>query len=72
MNNFCCMYPVEVFINESAISGKKFALMYSIYPDEAGVPCGTCWLPDTCSWLTLPLSEITPKLDVVKKVKLID
>lgn len=70
MNDFCCTYPVEVIVKESSTSPSRVGLMYSIYPDDNGVPCGTCWMPDASFWLTVPLACITPKLDVIKMIQI--
>ena len=71
MNNFCCIYPVEVLVKDSFNADhQRTGLMYSIYPDELGVPYGTCWMPDSNRWLTVPLAQIVPKLDVIKRIQI--
>ena len=70
MNDFSCTYPVEVIVKRSSDSQARVGLMYAIYPDDNGIPCGTCWMPDSNLWLTLPLAYITPKLEVIKKIKI--
>lgn len=69
MNNHFA-FPAEVLVTIEPLKPAVKGLLYCIYPDDDGIPCGTCWLIESETWLTTHLAQIKPVLTAVNKINL--